>query len=169
MVVRTTSDFVECRPVDIGQIDKHPALASGMIAAVEILGYPEEGVEVCFRSVGDLVFLDSAISPPIPRAMESYANAIDMTCGEADRVGTIVLVATITEQDTYLELTNCKVTTTQTLRLRDDVGSASVLGLVPYNVTLATDARTSNWFRIDFLGTVGWLSANYVIADGICE
>ena len=169
MVVRSTSRVIECRPVDIGLIDKHPALASGMIAAVELLGYVEEGVEICFRSIGDLVFLDAVTEPPTPRSMESFSNTIGMTCGEVESIGTIVLVSTITEQDTLLELSSCRVTATQTLRLRDEVGSTAVLGLVPYNVTLAASARTSNWFKVDFLGTEGWISASYVRTAGICS
>ena len=168
-VVRTTSRVVNCRAVDIGLIDKHPALASGMIAALDILGYVESGVEVCFRSVGDLVFLDPGTNPPTPRLVESFSNPLDMTCGEIDTVGTLVLVATITEQDTYLELTNCRVTTTQTLRLREHVGGTRVLGLVPYNVELGATARTNHWFRVTFLGTEGWISARYVKAEGICH
>lgn len=168
-VVRTTSRVVSCRAVDIGLIDKHPALATGMIAALDILGYVESGVEVCFRSVGDLVFLDPRTDPPTPHAVESYSNPLDMTCGEIDTVGTLVLVATITEQDTYLELTNCRVTTTQTLRLRDDVGGTGVLRLVPYNVELGATARTNNWFKVTFLGTEGWISARYAKANGICN
>ena len=78
-------------------------------------------------------------------------------------------MATITEQDTFLELTRCQVTTTQTLRLRNEVGSTAVVGLVPYNVTLDASARTNNWFRVTFLGTQGWISSNYVREDGICQ
>ena len=169
MVVRSTSRIVDCRPLDITLIDKHPALASGMIAAVEMLGYVEEGVEICFRSVGDLVFLDAMTDPPTPKPLTSYVNPIGMTCGEVENVGTVVLVATITEQDTFLELTSCKVTSEQTLRLRSEVGSEAIVGLVPFNVTLAADARTANWFRVDFLGTVGWISASYVTGDGVCS
>ena len=169
MVIRSTSQVLSCHVVDIGLIDKHPALASGMIAAVDVMGYVEPGVEVCFRRVGDLVFLDAATEPPTPRSMESYTNDTGMTCGEADRIGTIVLVAPITEQDTFLELSSCRVTTTQTLKLRDDVGSSAVLGLAPYDVTLAASARTSSWFKVDFLGTEGWISASYVRTDGTCE
>ena len=169
MVVRSESELVECRPVDINLIDKHPALASGMIAAVELTGYVDAGVEVCFRSVGELVFIAAATEPPIPRSLESSVNTLGLTCGEVESVGTVVLIAAFTEQDTYLELSNCKVRTTQTLRLRADVGSTTVLGLVPYNVILASEARTSNWFKVDFLGTEGWISASYAATDGNCE
>ena len=86
-----------------------------------------------------------------------------------DSIGTLVLVAVITELDTLLNLTSCEVTTTQTLRLRDEVGSSIVHGLVPYNVNLSASARTSNWFRVEFLGQEGWISASYVRTDGICQ
>ena len=169
MVVRTSSQVVGCRDVDLGLIDKHPALASGMIAAIDIIGYVESGVEVCFRNIGELVFLDRATEPPTPKPLQSYNNAVGMTCGEVDQLGTLVLVAALIERDTFVELSNCQVTTTQTVRLRDDVGSATALGLVPYNVTLDTYSRTNNWFNVTFLGTEGWISARYARADGICE
>ena len=169
MVVRSTSRAVGCRAVDIDLIDKHPALSSGMIAAMDILGYVGPGVEVCFRNIGDLVFLNPATNPPTPNKLQSYSNAAGMTCGEVNEIGTLVLVTVITEQDTFLELTTCQVTTTQTLRLRNGVGSSAVVGLVPYNVTLDSSARTNNWFRVTFLGTQGWISANYVLEDGICQ
>ena len=168
-VIRSTSLVVSCRAVDIGFIDKHPALASGMIAAVDLLGYVESGVEVCFRNIGDLVFLDGATEPPTPRQMGSYNNSVGMTCGETDRVGTVVLIATITEQDTYLELSSCQVTTTQSLRLREVFGGTRVHGLVPYNITLPANARTENWFNVTFLGVDGWISASYVRTNGICS
>ena len=127
MVVRTASEVVGCREVDIELIDKHPALASGMIAAIDIFGYVESGVEVCFRNIGELVLLDRETEPPTPRSLPSFNNAVGMTCGEVEEVGTLVLVAAVIERDTFVELSSCRVTTTQTLRLRDEIGSATVL------------------------------------------
>lgn len=168
-VARATSRVVNCRIVDTGAADKHPALASGMVAAFNILGYVETGAVVCFRSVGDLVFLDTGTDPPTPRSIRSYSNALDMTCGEVNEIGRLVLAAPITEQDTHLELTNCQITTTQTLRRRTDIGGVDVVGLVPYSVTLDATARTNNWFRVTFEGKEGWISAAYVQEDGICD
>ena len=169
MVVRTTSQVVGCREVNTELIDKHPALASGMIAALDIFGYVESGVEVCFRNIGELVFLDGVNEPPTPQSLPSYNNAVGMTCGEVENVGTLVLVAAVIERDTFVELSSCRVTTTQTLRLRDEVGSSTALGLVPYNVTLDTFSRTANWFNVNFLGRDGWISANYVRTEGVCQ
>ena len=140
-----------------------------MLDAVEILGYVDKGVEICFRSVGELVFLDPVTSPPRPLKMSVQYNDLGMTCGQVDRIGTVVLVSIATEEDTLILLSDCLVTTTQTLRLRDGAGGAVVLGLVPYYVTLQADSRTENWFSVNFLGTDGWISAKYVESDGICE
>ena len=100
-----------------------------MLDAIEILGYVDKGVEICFRNVGDLVFLDPVTSPPTPLTMSVQYNDLGMTCGQVDRIGTVVLVSIATEEDTLILLSECLVTTTQTLRLRDGAGGAGVLGL----------------------------------------
>ena len=125
MVVRSSSQVVSCSAIDINLIDKHPALSSGMIAAIDVMGYVGPGVEVCFRNIGDLVFLHPATNPPKPNKLPSYRNAAGMTCGEVNDIGTLVLVTVITEQDTFLELTSCEVTTTQILRLRSEAGGSA--------------------------------------------
>ena len=169
IVVRSTSDDVSCREVDTETIDKHPLLAGGMLGAVEVLGYVDRGVEVCFRNTGTLVLLDPVTWPPTSYFLTTYSNVADMTCARVDRVGTIVLVAVLSEAESLLRLNSCQVTTRQILRLRDAVAGTSTLGFVPYNVTLQAIARTPNWFNVSFLGSEGWISALYVDTDGICE
>ena len=169
IVVRSTSEDVSCREVDTETIDKHPLLAGGMLGAVEVLGYVDQGLEVCFHGAGTLVFLDPVTWPPTPYSLATYSNAADMTCARVDRIGTLVLVAVLSEAESLLRLTTCQITTRQTLRLRDAVAGTTTLGLVPYNVTLQAIARTPNWFNVSFLGAEGWISALYVDTDGICE
>ena len=43
IVVRSTNDEISCRQVDTNTIDKHPALATGMLGAVEVLGFVDQG------------------------------------------------------------------------------------------------------------------------------
>ena len=169
IVVRSSSSEISCRQIDTGNIDKHPLLASGMLGAVEVLGFVDQGVEVCFRSVGNLVFLDPVTSPPSPLLIPSFDNDLGMTCGQVFRIGTVVLVSIATEVESLINLSTCVVTTTETLRLRDDPGGGISLGLVPYYVSLQATARTTNWFHVNFLGTEGWISASYVQTEGICE
>lgn len=169
IVLRSTSAVVGCRRFDIGSIDKHPILASGMIAALDVFGFVEKGVEICFRGNGDLVWLDALADPPQPVQMNSFRNAAGMICGEIDRIGTVILVTSIEEMDTYAELTSCQVATTRTLRLRHEPGSSLVLGLVPYGLTLNANARTENWFNVSFVDSEGWISAVFVQTDGVCN
>ena len=169
VVVRSDSRVMDCRGYDTDLIDKHPVLASGMMSAVDVYGYVQTGAEVCFRDHGNLVFLDGAAEPPTPQALTEISNAVGMTCGNVDRIGTVVLVEEPDEHDTYLYLSSCRVTATQTLRLRDDVAGQTILGLVPYNITLSATARTENWFKVPYLGMEGWISAAYVDTDGVCS
>ena len=41
-------------------------------------------------------------------------------------------------------------------------------GMLPYNVTLTALERTRAWFKVDYHGTQGWISANYVEPIGNC-
>ena len=41
-------------------------------------------------------------------------------------------------------------------------------GMLPYDVTLTALERTQDWFKVDYHGTQGWISAHYVEAIGAC-
>ncbi len=160
---------ISCRQVDTNAIDKHPALATGMLGAVEVLGFVDQGVEVCVRTTGTLVFLDPITWPPSVIPMPSYSNSAGLTCGQVERVGTVMLVATATEFDSLILLTDCRVTTAQILRLREEVGGERIIVLVPYNIELTASAWMANWFAVSFLGHDVWISAQKVRTGGISE
>jgi len=82
---------VLCRQVRTDEIDRPPGLAD-FVHAVYVWGDMSGGVEVCFRDGGSLIFLDAASSPPEIFALPSDSLS-GMTCGQIDRVGTVVLVA----------------------------------------------------------------------------
>ncbi len=62
---------------------------------------------------------------------------------------------------------DCMVTTQYILNLRDAPGG-EIIGGVPHNATLTALERTSDWFKIDYLGERGWLSADYVTPTADC-
>ena len=64
-------------------------------------------------------------------------------------------------------LQNCMVTTTHFLNFRDGPGG-NVIGAVPYNATLTALERTDSWFKVDYHGAQGWISADYVTTSGAC-
>ena len=65
------------------------------------------------------------------------------------------------------ELLGCGVTTSYVLNFRDGPGGNHV-GRVPENATLVAIARTPGWFKVDFEGALGWISADYVVQQGNC-
>ena len=66
------------------------------------------------------------------------------------------------------DISRCLVTTTHGLNFRD-APSGSIIGLVPQHATATAIARTQGWFNIEYEGATGWISADYVIAEGDCS
>ena len=64
-------------------------------------------------------------------------------------------------------LYDCALTTTHVLNFRDEPAGAS-MGLVGEGAPLVSSARTADWFRVEYRGEEGWISADYVIAEGAC-
>ncbi len=71
-------------------------------------------------------------------------------------------------------LRNCMVTTTDILYFRESPGGVLIIAdwiprsWLPENVTLTALARTSDWFKVDYYGVQGWISADYVSPQGAC-
>jgi uncharacterized protein YgiM (DUF1202 family) len=64
---------------------------------------------------------------------------------------------------------NCTVTTTHGLNFRDGPSlSGARIGLVPNGATLSPSARTTGWFKVEYQGAEGWISADYVVITGDC-
>ena len=82
---------VQCQRLDGGGIGIRSIVDAGFIDAVDIWGYVEQGVEVCFPQSGTLLFLDARAIPRAATPLASYiANA--MTCGWIESPGSIVLM-----------------------------------------------------------------------------
>ena len=64
-------------------------------------------------------------------------------------------------------LSDCAVTTTHVLNFRDGP-SGDIIGGVQANETLTAMARTPGWFEVEHERTTGWISADYVVAEGEC-
>ena len=75
-------------------------------------------------------------------------------------------------------LTGCMVRTNYMVNFRDapnggllsfvDIWGIPNDGMLPYDVTLTALERTSDWFKVDYHGTQGWISAHYVEPKGNC-
>ena len=82
---------VQCQRLGGGGIGVQAIVDGGFIDAVDIWGYVEQGVEVCFPQAGNLLFLDARM---MPRAIAPLASQIvnGMTCGAIETPGSIVLM-----------------------------------------------------------------------------
>ena len=59
------------------------------------------------------------------------------------------------------------VRTKAILNLRQTPGGA-IVGLVPWEAWLTALEHSPGWFKIDFHGAQGWISADYVEPRGNC-
>ena len=146
----------------------------GFIDAIDVWGYVEQGVEVCFPQSGSIAFVDASTSPRTVAAINWYVDGA-YTCAYLEKPGTVVLVQSLPPAPAatatiapVLGLQNCMVTTTHILNFRDGPGGDSLNIAIPYNVTLTALQRTSGWIKVDYHGTQGWISADYVTTQGTC-
>ena len=83
---------VQFRRVGAGAIGDQSLLASGFLDAIDVYGWAEQGVGVCFPGAGSLLFLDAAFSPRAPVPLSGYRQD-GMTCADIDRPGTLLLLS----------------------------------------------------------------------------
>ncbi|MYD09445.1 MAG: LysM peptidoglycan-binding domain-containing protein [Chloroflexi bacterium] len=167
IVIRSRDLDVRCEVVEIGELDKHPLMNAGIEIAAAVWGRTDAGVEACFADGGSLVFMDTSASPPAVSRLSLYTSG-ELACGRITTSGTVVYVSPL-QEDASIPLSDCRVTTTNVLRLRDEAGGQNVLALAPFRVTMPANARTASWFFVEFMGLDGWISADYVQTEGLCE
>lgn len=170
-LVTSMNSGIICQPLDTTGL----GLLIGYLDAVEITGELDLGVQVCFRETGTLIFLEK--STETPRLIELMTYRVSgMTCGWIDRPGTIVLVASsfpLSTDDSVngglrFRLQDCSLITTARLNFRVTPGGDESIEIIPENTTLVTGARSGGWFNVDYQGSSGWISADYVETRGAC-
>ena len=109
---------------------------------------------------------------PLPGS--AAINAADMRfCPESDQLGRARSVfgrcdlGAIEAAPVSQAVKNCVVTTTHLLNFRDGP-RGRVIGGVAQGVTLNATGRTTRWFEVEHEGVTGWISADYVVAEGEC-
>ena len=146
---------VQFRQLGRDGIGDPSVLNAGFMDAVDVWGYAEQGVEVCFPGTGSILLLDATTSPRTKVQLDSYTQH-GMTCAALDRPGTLVLVgdapdnlpvlsssvrmATAVPAATaapalppgYQTLSGCMVTTQDLIRFRDAPGGAPLTYTDPW-------------------------------------
>ena len=165
--VQSVSPDVRCQAVEIADIDKHPLMNAGVLQALDVWGAVEAGAEICFSGAGSLVFEDDSASPAQATRLPLYSKG-GLSCAIIPASGRIAHVAPLTDEQS-IPLTSCRVTTSNVARLLDAPGGSNVQALLPFNLDMPAPARTANWFRVDYLGASGWVSAALVQTEGTCD
>ena len=93
-----------------------------------------------------------------PQGSGCDIGAIEWSAGGAADAGT--------SSDT-LDLSGCNVTTTHVLNFRDGPGGGRI-GLVREGAELLVAGKAPGWFQVEYRGRTGWISADYVVAEGDC-
>ena len=171
---------IQCQQVDGGGIGVQSIVDAGFIAAVNLWGYVEQGVEVCFQQLGSLVFLDSATSPRTVAPIAGYIKG-NSACANLTRAGTIVLMPgapptavlpvvsePVDGQPTVSQpaIVGCPIHTTGHLRLRGTPSlQGETLGYVPRGSNLNSPSRTTFWYQVSYRGLTGWIGHKYVRAS----
>ena len=82
---------VQCQRLDGGGVGIQSIIDAGFIDAVDVWGYVEQGVEVCFPQAGRIIFLDALTIPRAMSPLESY-RVDGLTCVWIESPGSLVLM-----------------------------------------------------------------------------
>ena len=104
---------VQCTYVSGSGVGIQSIVDMGIIDAVDVWAYVEQGVEICFPRQGRIIFLDAATSPRSQAQVDSYRLG-HQTCAYLQRAGTVVLVQGQTLEDRTPGTTTTPETTTPT-------------------------------------------------------
>ena len=163
----------QCRQLDESGIGSADVIGPGLVDAVDVYGWVLPNTQVCFAVPGgSFRFLDATTAPRTVSELPAY-SANGMVCTTINRAGTVALLPgppppppSPTPQPRQY-LSGCMVRTNYMLNFRSGPDGEAI-GIVPYNVTLTALERTSGWFKVDYHGARGWISAGHVEPIGNC-
>jgi len=172
---------IQCRHVSAQGIGNQYVLNRGFIDAVDLWGYVEQGIEVCFPRLGATLFLDSQTRAPSP--LDSYSSG-HMTCASANRPGMVILVygqpsTTKTEPAAAQPVSQpvveqpavdgCPARTTGHINFRMQPSlDSEKIGVVRRGSTVGVVRRTAYWYLVNYKGRRGWIGGRHVHNIGNC-
>lgn len=170
----------------------------GLSGSTAINNFDRE-MQICLRGTGTLVFINTAVQPRLISDMPAVLRDLETgtyTCTFISTSGYLSLVAgptapraseilaTQSETEPGLEglttaviesvpgietLSGCRVTTTATVRLREEPNTSSpVLTRLPFETSYQATARTAGWVRVIYLDGQGWVSDRFVNESAGC-
>jgi len=164
-----------------GQVGSEGVLELNVFQAVDVfsptdLTHFEGGAVICLRGTGRMLWLSASQAPRVPQDVETFqiAEFGGFSCAVLHEPGTLVLAhpngaAGASTPAIATPLSECMVTTRYMMNLREGPGTDTrSIRLVAYKATLTALQRVGNWFEVDYHGTRGWLSGDYLTPHGAC-
>ena len=175
ITVTGASSGTECRILDQSGVGNQTIIDGGMIYALDIYGAVSTPVTACFQHDNSAVILLDAANTPRNIVPLRTWTASGHECALVDRPGSAVLmpIGFFTSgaiPEPIWDLSDCSVTTTDILNLRQGPGSStSIVANVLNDETLTADQKATHYYRVNYYGIVGWLSADYLSFNGTCD
>ncbi len=174
---------LQCNQVGASGIGIQSVIDAGFIDAVDVWGYVEQGIEICFPQLGSLTFLDAATSPRTVSTAHSYSKG-GQTCTSLTRAGTVVLVpgapsaagpataaqpVTTTTIATETVVSGCPITATGHLKFFASPSSdAEIIGYITRGTTMSVVSRKVGWYQVSHNGQTAWVGGKYTAGGSSC-
>ena len=178
IVASNLTESTQCQRLDAMQIANPDIKEGDFVDAVDVWSWVMPNTQICFEAAGgSFTFIDTAAMPRTVQAWPA-CSLNGMTCASLDGPGMLVLLpgdppsdcaspAAQAAQVSAQGLSNCMVRTQFNLNFRA-APDGEITGAVPHNATLTALERTAGWFKVDYHGERGWISAEYVEVKGNC-
>ena len=177
---------VQCQHLDGSGIGIQSIIDAGFIAAVDVWGYVEQGVEICFPQLGSITFLDASTSPRTVSTIDSYSRG-NSTCTQLTRAGSVILMpgtptgaapAPAGQPAAAQPVTTlvagpvqpgCPLVATGHLKhLAEPKSEAELIGYVTRGTTVTVVSRIPGWYQVTHGGQTGWVGGKYTAGTGTC-
>ncbi len=178
IVVSKASIGTSCQRVEGSEIGHPDVIAAMPSLVVDLWGWVTPGTQVCFRAdSGAIKFIDTTAIPRAVADLPVFSEAGGLLCATIDGAGQVALVAgpsapaSAPQQQAASaqgrSLSGCMVTLQYSLNFRD-APAGEKIGALRSQIKLTALERTDGWFKVDYHGEQGWISAAYVEPEGDC-
>jgi hypothetical protein len=132
-----------------------------------VTGAPMDGAQPIVAPNAPNPSAGSQNPPPVPSGLP--VTSTGGSTGGASAVATEDVMISMPAAGA-VALSNCQVTTTRIVRLRTAADpNSTIMTRLPYHSTWTATERTADWFRVIYLNTQGWVSAEFLTTTGSCD
>ncbi len=176
IVVSKASIGTSCQRVEGSEIGHPDVIAAMPSLVVDLWGWVTPGTQVCFRAdSGAIKFIDTTAIPRTVSDLPVFSEAGGLLCATIDGAGQVALVAGPSAPAPQQQaasaqgrmLSDCMVLLQYSLNFRD-APDGKKIGALRSQIKLTALERTDGWFKVDYHGEQGWISAAYVEPEGDC-